>query len=380
MERSYRGVNKEREEMLVNVDAKELTGCLQIVSSIINPKNTELLRRQVLVNVSEDGMLLKTVNEYAMMSATVTTDIKETGKICVDVFSLIGLVSKFAGNIQIGSVQAKSGTHNVLVVSSGRSEYKIPDYPLQEFEPLTEIKEIDSKVHKVDLKQLKEALSCIYSSADKEHEALSGVYVAHSDTYDSLTCSDIQLGAHVRRKDLIDMPEGILPKFLIDFIMRLSDLRYLEYKEENGYYFGCAGKFRFGYRTPNCSYPWAELKNCIDESKDADKSFTFNKAHLYEALHRIGVVADDKTHAVRINIKNSEMELLVEGPGYSGKEYVDLTEPVDFEYSILVDGNYMLGILKEFEGPVSWSFTTSDLTQFITDGYLLKFFVGLVDD
>jgi DNA polymerase III sliding clamp (beta) subunit (PCNA family) len=326
-------------------------------------------------------MVIKTVNEYAMMSAkVVSADVDTPGKICVDVFSLMDLVSKFSGNIKIAKIPSPSGVHSLLTVSSGRSEYKIPDYPLQEFEPLTEIKDIEGETQKIDLKHFKEALACVYSSADKEHETLSSAYVAHDDGLDSLTCSNIQLGAHIIKKDLVSMPEGVLPKFIIDFILRLDDIRFLEYKESNGYYLGSAGRFRFGYRTPNYAYPWAELKKCVDESKDADKAFSFNKVHLYEALQRIGVVADDKTHAVRINVSGGEMELLVEGPGHAGKEYVYLTAPVEFEYSILVDGNYMLGVLKEFEGPVTWSFATSNLPQFITDGYLLKFFAGLADD
>jgi hypothetical protein len=193
-----------------------------------------------------------------------------------------------------------------------------------------------------------------------------------------LTCSNTELGATVNKEGLITFPEGVLPRFLIDFILKLKNIRFLEIgSNEQGYFRGKAGPYSFLYRAPSFEYPWEAIYEIINGSQAYDSNFKFNNNDMLGALGRIGVITDDTSHRVEMKVSEGLMTLSVDGPGHSGQEVIDLSEPIDYDYVISLDSLYLSNILKDFEGVVEWSFFDEDNAQFVTDGYLTKFFMGL---
>lgn len=354
-------------------NSKDLVEVLTVLSSIVHPKETELVKKQVLIEIT-DRIKLTTVNESTLLSAIYGGHISGRGSFCVNIQYLINLVSKFTGDISI------TGIENGVCIKSGRSKYTTSGFPVDEFLTLTNYDTGGNlEFHNVDLNPFREALTCVYTSAAKEDNTLSATYIAHNHNgnKDCVVCSNSELGAAVIKDNLVNFPQGPIPKFIVDFILKLKDLRILEFATNNGLFVGKAGCYSFAYRAPDIDYPWADINRFLESYYALPNSFRFYKNDMIGALHRISVIADPHTHAISINFSDNKIILSVEGPGNQGSETVPLLSPITNDYQISVDSIYLMAVLKELEGNIEWSCSNIDNPQFVSDGHLVKFFMGL---
>lgn len=359
--------------MKIEVNCKELLEGLNIVGSIVNPKGTELVKRQVLICAENEEIKVFTFNDNAVLVGEVNGDVESDGECCVDIFYLMNLMSKFSGSVVIELKDNK-----IIHFKCGRSRYKTTVYPKDEVKSFVDTVKVKGEVVRIEIEPLRNALECVYSSTDKDDDNLSGAYIYHENGTDMITCSNAEIGATVSKAELVAFPEGVLPKFLIDFILKLKGTRFLDLKhDDKGYFSGKAGKYSFIYRAPQYNYPWSAIHEIIKDSEAYDSSFKFNNSDLMSALNRISVVADEKTHAVKLTVNKEHLVLEVEGPGHSGEETIILEKGVSSEFSILMDSVYLQGVLKDCAGTVTWRFMSEEEPQFVEDGYLTKFFMGL---
>jgi len=367
------------EEAYFIVNAKTFVEVLTTLSSIIHPKEGELVKKQVLVEVSDNKVTLKTINESTLLVAKIDAQNTANGKFCVTASYLINLLSRFNGDVTVFEEE------NKLHIKSGRSKYQTSLFPIDEFEELCAVDEIELQTDriKVDLEPFRSALECVYSSASKEDLTLSSTYVAHNhDTdKDCIVCSNSELGAAVIKDSIVSFPQGPIPKFIVDFILKLKDLRVLEFVVNDGLFMGTAGCYTFYYRSPDIDYPWDEINGFLEAYPTLTKRFRFFKNDMIAALARITVIADNATHAVTLKFTGDLVVIESEGPGHKGSETISLIESAnDGEaYEISMDSVYLMNVLKEFEGNVDYYCSDSEAPQFVTDGFLVKFFMGLAD-
>lgn len=362
--------------MNIKVNSKDLLECLGVVGSIVNPKVSELIKKQVKICATADSVTLYTFNDSTVLSGEISgeAEVEEEGEACIDIFYLSSLLGKLNGTV---SIVRKD---KIVNIKCGRSRYKTTVFPDEEFKDYTSVTKVKGEVCSIELEPFKNALECVYGSSAKDDDNLSGAYIYHENGTDMIACSNTEVGACVAKKNLVSFPEGVLPKFLIDFILKLKDIRMLEIKTDNkGYFSGRAGKYAFLYRAPKFDYPWDSMYGIIRGSEAYNESFKFNNSDLMDALNRISVITDETTHAVKLTVKESTIMLDVEGPGHSGEEVIDLIEPIMNEFSIILDSVYLQNILKDCSGVVEWSFIDEDNPQFVSDGFVTKFFMGLND-
>lgn len=358
--------------MKFEINSKALLEVLSTLGSIVNPKISELVRKQVLIEAQSESIVCTVFNNSTVLKAKVNTVVQSQGSACIDLFYLLSLLNKFDGTMQV------EVSDKVFQIKCGRSKYKTTIYPEEEFKDHINItsKWSDSP-SKIELEPLKNALSCVYSSSDKEDENLSGAYIYHEGQIDMISCSNTSLGAMVAKEGLISFPEGVLPRFLIDFISKVNNIRFLELQSnKDGFFKGLVGPYTFIYRAIDYKYPWKEIHEIIKGAEAYGSQFRFNNDDMLEVLSRISVIADDTTHAIHLKINNDKIHVSVDGASTSGEEIVDLIEPIGYEYSIVVDSLYLHSVLKDLAGVITWSFFDEDNPQFVSDGYLTKFFMG----
>jgi DNA polymerase III sliding clamp (beta) subunit (PCNA family) len=359
--------------MKFDVSSKSFLETLSTIGAIVNPKISELVKKQVLLEVHADNVVCTVFNQSSVLKGKLNVLVAEQGSACVDLFYLLALLNKLNGTMSLEILDNK-----VLQIKCGRSKYKTALYPEDEFREHINLtsKWTDAAV-KIEIEPLKAALSCVYSSSSKDNENLSGAYIYHEGSIDMVTCSNTELGAMVAKENLIAFPEGVLPKFLVDFISKIENVRFLDLQvNKEGFFKGIVGPYTFIYRSMNYDYPWAEIYGIIKGSEAYGSMFRFSNEDMLEVLNRIGVITDSVTHAIHFQVANDKIKIETYGAGSSGEEIVDLLEPIGYEYDIVLDSAYLYNVLKDFVGPVTWSFFDEDNPQFVTDGYLTKFFMG----
>lgn len=319
-----------------------------------------------------DKVTLKTVNESTFLSASYNGIVTSPGSFCVNAQYLIDLLSKFNGDVVI------STTEQGVLIKSGRSKYTTSSFSVADFLPLTRYDIGDNlNFHAIDLNSFREALLCVYSSASKDDPILSATYINKKDRKDYVICSNSELGAAVIKENLVNFPTGPIPKFIVDFILKLKDLRHMEFATQNDLFIGKAGGYTFAYRAPAIEYPSQDIMGFLESYTQIPESFKFNKADIMSALSRIVVIADSNTHAVLIKFNGKKLTIESDGPGNKGCEEIVLLDDAPKTYEISVDCIYLMNVLKELEGIIEWSCENADSPQFVSDGHLLKFFMGL---
>lgn len=359
------------------VNANKMVEVLTVLNSIVHPKESEMVKRQVMIEI-RDKLTLTTVNESTLLKATLDAKIGCTGPaMCVDIQNLINLLSKFNGDINFDNPYDDD---DYVLIRAGRSSYKFPLFPNDEFETLTKYEDFEGDFSEIEVSSFRDALDCVYTSSSKDSEILSSAFIGHdlAENEHCVVCSNSELGAAVIKETLSAFPQGPIPKFIVDFILKLKDVRMLEYKEKDGLFRGKVGCFEFAYRSPDIEYPWGEIKAFLEGQRACTKIFKIDKADMSKALSRISLITDNDTHAVTLNFKNNSVIINAEGPGSHGREEIPLLENVgEPGYEVTMDSIYLFNVLKEFEGNVEWTCDSPEGIQFISDGYLTKFFIGL---
>jgi DNA polymerase-3 subunit beta len=327
--------------MKFTITRERLHEGLVAVAASVPTKTTLPVLSNILLEAVADGIRLSGTDLDIAVSTLVPAEVEVQGAVTIPAKKLVEIVRELpSAAIRIGS----SGEQRVDL-ECGRSRFRLLGIPREEFPNFPPVSFENSwTVTSSDLQKLINHVS-FAASTEESRPILNGVlWELHQDVMRMVATN----GHRLARMD-VPVSGGSASATLIVPPKALDQVRRL---------FGPADEIEIarsdnhlGFRTGNTVVftrliegPYPNYEQVIP--KDNDRSCTVEKDSLAAALRRVGVVASDQTHRVRLQFTAGTLKLSVSTP--------DLGEAQD-EIAVTYDGdpleigfnaNYLLEVLK----------------------------------
>jgi len=327
--------------MKFTITRERLHEGLVAVAASVPTKTTLPVLSNILLEAVADGIRLSGTDLDIAVSTLVPAEVEVQGAVTIPARKLVEIVRELpSAAIRIGS----SGEQRVDL-ECGRSRFRLLGIPREEFPNFPPVSFEDSwTVTSSDLQKLINHVS-FASSTEESRPILNGVLWELRQDIMRMVATN---GHRLARMD-VPVTGGASAAILIVPPKALEQVRRL---------FGPADEIEIarsdnhlGFRTGSTVVftrliegPYPNYEQVIP--KDNDRSCTVEKDSLAAALRRVGVVASDQTHRVRLQFSGGTLKLSVSTP--------DLGEAQD-EIAVTFDGdpleigfnaNYLLEILK----------------------------------
>jgi len=358
----------------------ELKKAFQILSVILNHNHQTLAYRYLLLRRKDERIEFKAYNDYALGSAFVNCyEIEEPDNSCAYILGkhIISLINSFAVNseiqFEIVGDQCK--------IKCNKSKYVLPM--------------LDAKVAKESL----EALDQIdYYSKNFNLGALiktdkfSAAYhsVSHCLSKDNSARVFQQVFLYEGKLIACDGIRGAV----IDFeAPKLENIAFHKQACECILNVGCSevalllDHDKIYGKTDNYifvvnreeDYPIGDIWGIVQKFDAKTLSFIFkiNPDEINDKLNRVLMFADEDTNAVQIKFNEVELILSVENKS-KAQEIVNMFENVNKKiFSFYVDGKNLREAFTKSLSDTKWLTNGGEEVQYIYDGNLLQFFLGL---
>jgi DNA polymerase-3 subunit beta len=327
--------------MKFTITRERLHEGLAAVAASVPSKTTLPVLSNILVEATSDGVRLSGTDLDIAVSTMVPAEVDQEGAVTIPAKKLLEIVRELpSAAIRI----AGTGEQRVNL-ECGRSKFKLLGIPREEFPNFPPVDFADSwTITSSDLQKLINHVS-FAASTEESRPILNGVlWELRGDLMRMVATNghrlarmDVQVSGGAASADLIVPPKAL------EQVRRLfgaSD--ELEVAKSDNH---------LGFRSGNTVVfsrliegPYPNYEQVIP--RDNDRACTVERDALASALRRVGVVASDQTHRVRLQFSGGALKLSVNTP--------DLGEAQD-EISVTYDGdaleigfnaNYVLEVLK----------------------------------
>ncbi len=327
--------------MKFTITRERLQEGLLAVAASVPAKTTLPVLSNILVEASEDGVRLSGTDLDIAVSTIVPAEIDEEGSTTLPAKKLVEIVRELpSAAIRITSIGEQR-----INLECGRAKFKLLGIPKEEFPSFPAVDFKDSwTATSSDLQKLINHVA-FAASTEESRPILNGVLWELRNDYMRMVATN---GHRLARMDVPISGGGtstdlIIPPKALDQVRRLfgtSDEVDIA-RSDNHLGFRSSSTLVF---TRLIEGPYPNYEQVIP--KDNDKEATVEKSTLISALRRVGVVASDQTHRVRLAFGNNSLRFSVSTP--------DLGEASDEiaisyggeELEIGFNANYLLDILK----------------------------------
>ena len=327
--------------MKFTITRERLHEGLVAVAASVPTKTTLPVLSNILLEAVADGIRLSGTDLDIAVSTLVPAEVDTQGAVTIPAKKLVEIVRELpSAAIRI----AGSGEQRVDL-ECGRSKFRLLGIPREEFPNFPPVSFDDSwTVTSSDLQKLINHVS-FAASTEESRPILNGVlWELHRDVMRMVATNGHRLAK-------MDVPVSggsasatlIVPPKALEQVRRLfgpaDEIEIARSDNHLGFRTGSTVVF-----TRLIEGPYPNYEQVIP--KDNDRSCTVEKDSLAAALRRVGVVASDQTHRVRLQFAGGTLKLSVSTP--------DLGEAQD-EIAVTYDGdpleigfnaNYLLEILK----------------------------------
>jgi len=327
--------------MKFTITRERLHEGLVAVAASVPSKTTLPVLSNILVDATSDGVRLSGTDLDIAVSIVVPAEVDAEGAVTVPAKKLLEIVRELPS----AAIRMTSSGEQRVNLECGRARFKLLGIPREEFPSFPPVRFEDCwAITSSDLQKLINHVS-FAASTEESRPILNGVLwelrggamrmVATNGH--RLSRMDVQVSGGGASADLI-----VPPKALEQVRRLFGPTDELEVaRSDNHLGFRSGGTVVF---TRLIEGPYPNYDQVIP--RDNDRACTVEKDALASALRRVGVVASDQTHRVRLQFSGGSLKLSVSTP--------DLGEAQD-EVSVTYDGdtleigfnaNYLLEILK----------------------------------
>jgi DNA polymerase-3 subunit beta len=299
------------------VSSSALLNRLQLVSKVVNSKNTLPILDNFLLKL-EDGVLKITASD---LETTLTTDITPDvvdgeGMIAIDAKKILEILKEFPEQPLTFQVDMDSFQ---VEIKSEKGLFSLVGQNGEDFPQATQLKA--DQVNRIDL--LPEILfsgitSTLFATADDElRPVMNGILVEISPDNMTFVASDAHKLVRYIRKDANAENEAsfILPKkpagILKNIVTKADNELTLEFDDKNavfsfpGFYLVC-GLVEGNYPSYNSVIP-AENPNRL----------TVDRVELYNTLKRVSIFSNQASNLVKLGITGNQLSISAQDIDYS---------------------------------------------------------------
>jgi DNA polymerase-3 subunit beta len=351
--------------MKATIERATLLRCLSHVQSVVERRNTIPILSNVLIDADPDGRVrvMATDLDLQVVETMPASWVDQPGAITVSAHLLYDIARKLPEGSQVNLT-----THdNRLEVKAGRSTFKLPTLPRDDFPVIVEGDLPTS--FKLPARQLAELIDRIRFAISTEETRyyLNGIFLHVSDEEEPLLKAAATDGHRLARfilprpEGAAGMPDVIVPrkavgelrKLLEDEIDKTIEINLstskIQFKFPDDHPYSDADKkYRLVLTSKLIDGTFPDYGRVIPTAND--KLLKINPKELYSAVDRVATIATEKTRAVKIGLENDRVTLTVISPD-NGMAAEELSAEYRAEaLEIGFNATYLKDILAQIDG------------------------------
>lgn len=334
------------------ISSSQLLSHLQIVSRVVNSKNSLPILDNVLMSV-EDGILKITASD---LESTITTTLplenySGNGVIATDTKKILDVLKEFPEQPLTFNINTDDKR---IDITSQNGKYTLVGVDGSDFPQATQLKADKTISISVSPDILYGGItSAIFATGDDElRPIMNGIFIELQESGINFVATDAHKLVRYTRKEVKAETESsfILPKkpanILKTILPKASDDVVLEFDEKNAVF--TFGSIRLVCRLLEGVYP---NYNSVIPRENPNK-LVVDRVELYNSLRRIGMFASQSSNLVGLKINGNTLEISAQDMDFSisGKEVINCQYEGD-EMEIGFKSNFLGEILSNISTP-----------------------------
>lgn len=342
------------------ISSSQLLSHLQIVSRVVNSKNSLPILDNVLMSV-EDGILKITASD---LESTITTTLplenySGDGVIATDTKKILDVLKEFPEQPLTFNINTDDKR---IDITSQNGKYTLVGVDGSDFPQASQLKADKTISISVSPDILYGGItSAIFATGDDElRPIMNGIFIELQESGINFVATDAHKLVRYTRKEVKAETESsfILPKkpanILKTILPKASDDVVLEFDEKNAVF--TFGTIRLVCRLLEGVYP---NYNSVIPRENPNK-LVVDRVELYNSLRRIGMFASQSSNLVGLKINGNTLEISAQDMDFSisGKEVINCQyEGDDME----------IGFKSNFLGEILSNISTQEVTIELSD-------------
>ena len=327
--------------MKFTITRERLQEGLLAVANAVPTKTTLPVLSNILVEALEDGIRLSGTDLDIAVSTVVPAEVDAEGAVTLPARKLVEIVRE----LPTAGIRLTAAGEQRVTLECGRARFKLLGIPRDEFPTFPPVRfEGGWTVTSADLQKLIGHVA-FAASTEESRPILNGVlWELHKDQMRMVATNghrlarmDVAVGGSKQSGDFIVPPKAL------DQVRRLfGPADEIEIaRSENHIGFHCGQTYVY---TRLIEGPYPNYEQVIP--RDNDRVAVVDKQALSSSLRRVGVVASDQTHRVRLAFGSGVLRFTVSTPDLGeANDEMPVTyegEPIEIGFN----ANYLLEILK----------------------------------
>ena len=334
------------------ISSSQLLSHLQIVSRVVNSKNSLPILDNVLMSV-EDGILKITASD---LESTITTTLplenySGDGVIATDTKKILDVLKEFPEQPLTFNINTDDKR---IDITSQNGKYTLVGVDGSDFPQATQLKADKTISIRISPDILYGGItSAIFATGDDElRPIMNGIFIELQESGINFVATDAHKLVKYTRKEVKAQTESsfILPKkpanILKTILPKASDDVVLEFDEKNAVF--TFGSIRLVCRLLEGVYP---NYNSVIPRENPNK-LVVDRVELYNSLRRIGMFASQSSNLVGLKISGNTLEISAQDMDFSisGKEVINCQYEGD-DMEIGFKSNFLAEILSNISTP-----------------------------
>ncbi len=338
--------------MKLSIDRAALLRSLNHVQSVVERRNTIPILSNVLMK-AEDGVLsLSSTDMDLEINESVAANIIDAGATTAPAHTLHDIIRKLPDGSEVEIALNAEGTQ--MVVSSGRSQFKLSCLPVADF-PEISAGDLPNgfSIPAADLRALIDRTKFAMSTEETRYY-LNGIYVHEADNDGVKVLRAVSTDGHRLARFEMPLPEGaagmpgvIVPRKAVGELRKLiedaADVIQITLSEN---------KIRFSFdhvvltsKLIDGTFP--DYQRVIPQGND--KIVEVDPKVFTRAIDRVSTISDGKSRALKIALAGKQMTLSASSPE-AGSATEEMEVNGDSTMEIGFNAKYLLDITSQIEG------------------------------
>ncbi len=349
--------------MKLQIDRQELEEALKKAKEATEKKSALPILTNFLLSAQEDRLTIKATDLENYLVLTLKAEVEEKGEVCVSSRSLSDIVR----NLNSALVYLETEEER-LIVAGGRSRFKLPTVPTEDFPEFPDILEGEESVPgNIVLEGISKTEYAI--AKEEARIALQGMFVKGHEGRIHFVGSD-------GHRLALFQPEGsfshelLIPRKSLKVIQRLltgiEEVRVAK-SEDGSFAYLSTDEWKLIVRLLEGEYP--DYLAVIPSEFSAEVLLDVNES--IKALKRLSGLAEGKVFPVKITLSDNLAVFEFTDPEFGeGREELDV-DYVGEPFEVGFNGKYLLESLEAFDSEKVWlKLTTQDTAALLeSDDY-----------
>lgn len=331
---------------------------LGFVQGIVEKKNTIPVLSNILIeSVGENTIrIIGTDLDVTIRCETDAEEIKTPGSICVQARKLFDIARLLP---EAATVSFKKEENDWVAVKCENFRSRVPGVPKEQFPEVPSFKSAPTKLPAEIFKSLIDRTIFAITQEESRYQ-LSGAKFILDKTGAKMVTTDGHRLAYIERRDLgknapQEALDALIPRKTLAELTKLTasfDGEINLGADENHIYFEVGPRLLISRRLAG-QFPNYEMVM----PKGHDKSVIFDTVALNQAIRRVALMADDRSHAIRFHLIPNELQITSQNAEEGEARETLATEYTGDEAEIGFNAQYLQDFLNVIgDGQVAFEF------------------------